>query len=143
MSVGIGRLSAENLRYCGLVDASNGTITALTQFGVAENFEVGNPIPDPTDELTGVYFIAETGGSGINKPDVSGKTFDEGDWLICNGATSGWSRIDTMAGGGGGGASRLEDLLDVTVGTKQPGALLQYQSNGTWQDIYALDGGSY
>ena len=143
MSVGIGRLSAENLRYCGLINADTSTITALTQFGVTEGFEVGDAIPDPTDELTGVYFVAETGGSGINKPSVNGTTLDEGDWLICNGATSGWARIDTMSGGGGGGASRLEDLLDVNVSGKQPGALLQYQSDGRWKDIYALDGGVY
>ena len=143
LSVGIGRLSAENLRYCGLINADTATITAVTQFGVAEGFEVGDAIPDPSDELTGVYFITEVAGSGIAKTAVSGKSFDEGDWLICNGATSGWERIDTSAGGGGGGASRLEDLLDVNVATKQPGALLQYQSNGTWQDIYAVDAGVY
>ena len=143
MSIGIGRLSAENLRYCGLVDATDGSITAVTQFGVTEGFEVGDLIPDPTDELTGVYFIVEVDGSGINKAAVSGKSFDAGDWLICNGATSGWARIDTAAGGGGGGASRLEDLLDVNVASKQPGALLQYQSNGTWQDIYAIDAGTF
>jgi hypothetical protein len=143
MSVGIGRLSAENLRYCGLIDASTSTITAVTQFGTGEGFEVGDPIPEPTDELTGVYFVVEIGGNGINKTAVSGKTFDEGDWLICNGAASGWARIDTTAGGGGGGSSRLEDLLDVDVSTKQPGALLQYQADGRWKDIYALDAGTY
>ena len=143
LSVGIGRLSAENLRFTGLINADTATISAVTQFGVAEGFEVGDAIPDPSDELTGVYFVTEVAGSGINKTAVSGKSFDEGDWLICNGAASGWERIDTSAGGGGGGASRLEDLLDVNVATKQPGALLQYQSNGTWQDIYALDAGVY
>ena len=144
LSVGIGRLSAENLRYGGLVDASNGTISAITQFAVSEGFEVGDPIPDPSDELTGLYFITEIAGSAINKPNVGGETFTEADWLICNGAATGWSRIQvTAGGGGGGGASRLEDLLDVNVGTKQPGALLQYQTNGTWQDIYALDAGTY
>ena len=144
LSVGIGRLSAENLRYCGLVNADTATITAVTQFGTGEGFEVGDAIPDPSDEFTGVYFVVEVGGSGINKIAVSGKTFDEGDWLICNGATSGWERIDTVAGGGGGGgATRLEDLLDVDVRTKQPGALLQYQSDGRWKDIYAIDAGAY
>ena len=34
MSVGIGRLSAENLRYCGIFAADTGFITGLTQFGV-------------------------------------------------------------------------------------------------------------
>ena len=54
MSVGIGRLSAENLRYCGIFDASTGFITGLTQFGVAEGFEIGNALPTATDDLTGV-----------------------------------------------------------------------------------------
>ena len=30
-------------------------------------------------------------------------------------------------------------MLDVDVRTKQPGALLQYQSDGRWKDIYAID----
>ena len=143
MSVGIGRLSAENLRYCGIFNADTGLITGTTQFGVSEGFEVGDAIPAPTDELTGVYFVADTSGNGVNQPDVVGKTFDAGDWIICNGGTSGWARIDTAVGGGGGGSSNLDDLLDVDVRTKQPGALLQYQSDGRWKDIYALDAGTY
>jgi hypothetical protein len=143
MSVGIGRLSAENLRYCGIFNADTGLITGTTQFGVSEGFEVGDAIPPPTDELTGVYFVADTSGNGVVQLDVTGKTFDAGDWIICNGGTSGWARIDTAVGGGGGGSSNLEDLLDVDVRTKQPGALLQYQSDGRWKDIYALDAGTY
>jgi hypothetical protein len=143
MSVGIGRLSAENLRYCGIFNADTGLITGTTQFGVTEGFAVGDSIPSPTDELTGVYFVADTSGNGVNQPDVVGKTFDAGDWIICNGATTGWSRIDTAVGGGGGGSSNLEDLLDVDVRTKQPGALLQYQADGRWKDIYAIDAGTY
>jgi hypothetical protein len=143
MSVGIGRLSAENLRYCGIFNADTGLITGVTQFGVSEGFAVGDAITAPTDELTGVYFVADTSGNGVNQPDVVGKTFDAGDWIICNGATAGWARIDTAVGGGGGGSSNLEDLLDVDVRTKQPGALLQYQSDGRWKDIYAIDAGTY
>ena len=142
-AVGIGRLSAENLRYCGLFDPSNSTITAVTQFGTGEGFNIGDPIPDPTDELTGVYFVAETDGNAVNKHNVVGVSFDGGDWIVCNGAANGWSRIDTMVGGTGGGASKLEDLLDVNVSTKQPGALLQYQADGRWKDVYALDSGTY
>ena len=143
MSVGIGRLSAENLRYCGIFNADTGLITGTTQFGVTEGFEVGDAIPPPTDELTGVYFVADTSGNGVSQLDVTGKTFDAGDWIICNGGSSGWARIDTAVGGGGGGSSNLEDLLDVNVTTKQPGALLQYQTDGKWKDIYALDAGTY
>lgn len=143
MSVGIGRLSAENLRYVGLFDASNATITAVTQFGIGEGFEIGDAIPDPTDELTGAYFICQVAGNAVNKPSVSGDSFDEGDWLICNGSANGWARIDTAAGGGGGGVINLADLLDVDVRNRQPGALLQYQSNGQWKDTYGIDAGTY
>ena len=118
LSVGIGRLSAENLRYCGTVNADTGTVSGVTQFGTSEGFEIGDLIPDSTDELTGVYFIVDVAGAGINKSAVSGKSFDAGDWLISNGTAAGWARIDTMAGGGGGGTSKLEDLLDVNVTTQ-------------------------
>jgi hypothetical protein len=141
--VGIGRLSAENLRFCGLFDPSSSTITATTQFGAGEGFNAGDPIPDPSDELTGIYFVAETAGNAVNKHNVVGVSFDGGDWIVCNGAATGWARIDTMVGGSGGGASKLEDLLDVNVTGKQPGALLQYQADGKWKDIYALDAGTY
>lgn len=143
LSVGIGRLSAENLRYCGTVNADTGAVSGVTQFGTSEGFEIGDLIPDSTDELTGVYFVVDVPGAGISKNAVTGKSFDAGDWLISNGAAAGWARIDTAASGGGGGLNKLEDLLDVDVSTKQPGALLQYQSDGRWKDIYALDGGTY
>jgi hypothetical protein len=141
--VGIGRLSAENLRYCGLFDPSTALITATTQFGAGEGFNSGDPIPDPSDELTGIYFVAETAGNAVNKHNVVGVSFDGGDWIVCNGAATGWSRIDTMVGGSGSGSDKLEDLLDVNVTGKQEGALLQYQSDGKWHDIYALDAGTY
>ena len=143
MSVGQGRLSAENLRYCGVVNATTGLISGVTQFGVTAGFEIGAPVPAPTDPLTGVYFVIDTPGNGITQ--TPGVTYDAGDWCLCNGAAAGWIRIDTMVGGGGGGggASRLQDLLDVNVAAASEGALLQLQSSGMWTDIYSIDCGEY
>ena len=143
MSVGIGRLSAENLRYCGIFDASTGFITGLTQFGVAEGYEIGNAIPVATDDQTGVYFVCQIAGDQVAV--LPGVTFDAGDWCLCNGSAAGWERIDTMSGGGGGGggAANLGDLLDVNIGSASTGALLQLQASGQWQDTYSIDGGDY
>ena len=142
-AVGIGRLSAENLRYCGIFDPSTSKVTGVTPFGTAADFSIGDPIPDPTDDLTGVYFVAETAGNAVNKHNVVGASFDGGDWIVCNGGANGWARIDTMVGGSGGGSNKLEDLLDVNVSGITTGALLQYQADGRWRDIYALDAGVY
>ena len=87
--------------------------------------------------------MAEVAGAAIDKPSVQGKTFDAGDWLICNGSAAGWARIDTADSGGGGGASRLEDLTDVNVSDKQAGALLQYQADGYWKSVFAIDAGTF
>ena len=143
MSIGQGRLSAENLRYCGVVNASTGLITGVTQFGVTAGFEIGTPVPAPTDQLTGVYFVIETPGDGITQ--TPGITYDAGDWCLCNGAAAGWIRIDTLngSGGGGGGATRLGDLLDVSVSTATEGAFLQLQGNGMWENLQVIDCGDY
>ena len=143
MSVGQGRLSAENLRFCGIFDASTGLITGLTQFGVGDGYSIGTAIPAATDEQTGAYFVAQVAGSGTSV--VPGETFDAGDWAVCLGAANGWERIDTLngGGGGGGGAVNLNDLMDVSVGSATTGALLQLQANGQWSDTYGLDAGEY
>ena len=142
MSVGIGRLSAENLRYCGIFDATTGFITGLTQFGVAEGYEIGKAIPAATDDQTGVYFVCQVAGDQLAV--VPGVTFDPGDWCLCNGGAAGWERIDTMVGGGGGGgATNLGDLLDVNIGAATTGALLQLQASGQWRDVYSIDAGDY
>ena len=145
LSVGQGRLSAENLRYCGTVNAATNSIDGLTQFGTGEGFKIGDSIEAASDEFTGVYFIVSTAGDQINVANVNGTMFDAGDWIICNGAANGWVRIDTASGGGGGGggASNLNDLLDVNIGTATEGALLQLMANGQWQDVYAIDAGEY
>ena len=143
MSIGQGRLSAENLRYCGVVNADTGLISGVTQFGVTAGFEIGTPVPAPTDELTGVYFVIETPGDGITQ--TPGITYDAGDWCLCNGAAAGWIRIDTLngSGGGGGGASRLGDLLDVNIAAATEGAILQLQKNGMWENLQVIDCGTY
>ena len=145
MSVGIGRLSAENLRYCGIFNADTNEITGLTQFGAAEGFVVGERIPDATDDRTGVYFVCEVAGSNVTV--VPGVGFDEGDWCLCNGLAAGWVRIDTMVGGGGGGggsgATRLEDLFDVAIPLATEGAFLQLASDGQWKDVYSIDAGVF
>ena len=143
MSIGQGRLSAENLRYCGIWNASTGLITGLTQFGLGEGFEIGKAIPAATDEQTGVYFVAQVAGNGTAV--LPGTDFDAGDWCLCNGSAAGWVRIDTLSsgGGGGGGATNLGDLLDVSIGSANTGALLQLQASGQWVDTYGIDGGDY
>lgn len=143
MSVGIGRLSAENLRYCGIFDATTGFITGLTQFGVAEGYEIGKAIPVATDDQTGVYFVCQIAGDQVAV--LPGIALDPGDWCLCNGSAAGWERIDTMVGGGGGGggATNLGDLLDVNIGAATTGALLQLQASGQWQDVYSIDAGDY
>ena len=74
--------SAENLRYCGIFDASTGFITGLTQFGVAEGFEIGNALPTATDDLTGVYFVAQVLVMALTVAFLA-MTFDAGDWCFC------------------------------------------------------------
>lgn len=144
LSVGQGRLSSENLRYCGTVNATTGKVDGLTQFGVGEGIKIGDDLPVPADDITGIYFVISTAGGAIAQPQVNGVDFDAGDWVICNGEVNGYVRIDTASGGaGGGGATNLNDLLDVNVGSATEGALLQLMANGTWQDVYAIDAGEY
>ena len=102
--IGIGRLSMENLRYCGVFNADTGLITGVTKYGTEAGLAEGNPIPDATDELTGVYLVCET--AGMNVDVTSGVDYSAGDWCLCNGETAGWVKIEVLAGGGGGGASR-------------------------------------
>jgi hypothetical protein len=142
--VGFGRLSAENLRYCGIFDAATGAITGVTQFGTVEGFKIGDQVPSASDKLAGVYFVAATPGSGtVATPGV---VYDAGDWILCNGAAAGWTRIDTLSsggGGGGGGAQHLDDLLDVTLTAPVTDDLLQFTGAGQWVNVRAIDGGSY
>ena len=115
MSVGFGRLSADNLRFCGTIDATTGLVTGVTPAGTTDGYMIGAPLLEATDLLGGAYFVVDTAGSGINRASVTGLTFNAGDWVLCLSQAEGYIRIQTMGGGGGGGASTLDQLLDVTL----------------------------
>lgn len=142
-AIGFGRLSAENLRYCGTFNAATGAIAGLTPFGVTEGFKIGDLVPAASDRFSGVYFVAATAGGGTTA--LPGATFDAGDWILCNGAVAGWVRIDTLSGSGGGsGATHLNDLLDVTIDPSVTAdSLLQYTASGQWINVAELVGGTY
>ena len=125
--IGFGRLSQDNLRFCGTINAETGLITTLNDRGREAGFEVGEAPPTATDALGGAYLLVEVAGSSISVvPDTA---FDAGDWCLCVNATEGWIRIDTITGGGGGAALvRLNDLLDVDINNPLPGDALIYDS---------------
>ena len=143
MPIGIGRLSQENLRFCGTIDASTGVITGLTQFGVTANYSIGDSLRAASDPETGVYFVVDVPGDQIS--EVPGTTFDAGDWVLCNGTAAGWVRINTLSGGGGGGggATKLGELLDVEITGAEEGSMLAYTAGAQWVNVEVIDGGSY
>ena len=144
MNIGIGRLSAENLRYCGIFDPTSGEILAITQFGQSAGFSAGDVIPAATDDYTGVYFVATKAGNGTDV--LPGVNFDGGDWIVCNGAVAGWSRIDTLSSGGGGGGTVnvLNDLLNCNANPSETGAFLTWdQSVSNWVATTEVDCGSF
>ena len=128
--VGFGRLSAENLRYCGTFDASTGKITGLTQFGTTEGFKIGDPIPAATDTHSGVYFVCTVDGNLT--PVLLSTAFDNGDWILCNGLRGGWVRVDTTGGSGSGAVTHLDDLLDVGLSIPAVGDRLVYGAGNQW-----------
>ena len=131
----------ENLRYCGVFNADTGLITGVTKYGTEAGLAEGNPIPDPTDDLTGVYLVCET--AGMNIAVTPGVDYSAGDWCLCNGETAGWVKIEVLAGGGGGGASRLDDLLDVTITNGTEDDILQLAADGKWKNVKELSAGTY
>ena len=137
-SVGFGRLSEENLRFCGTFNATNGLIVTLTTFGVSAGFSVGNAIPAGTAAITGAYFVCVTPGNGTAV--VPSTSFDAGDWCLCMGLND-WDRIDTLSGPGS--VSSLNDLSDVTISSPTTGQILVLQSGGSFQNVSALSGGTY
>ena len=145
LSVGFGALQAQNLRWAGTVNADTATITTLTDIGVSEGLTAGGPIPTPTDELSGLYFVVDTAGSSITIPNVSGDLCTEGDWILYVDQAQGAIHLDVSAGGGGGGgASKLNDLTDVDLNTVEADQLLQYNAiSGMWVNVSVLDGGSF
>jgi len=147
LSVGFGALQQSNLRWAGTVNANTSNITTLTDIGVSEGLKAGDPLPNPTDELSGVYFVVDTAGSSIKIPNVSGDLCTEGDWILYVNNAQGAIHLDVSAGGGGGGgggASKLDDLSDVKIETLEADQLLQYNgTSGMWNNVSVLDGGSF
>lgn len=133
MPVGFGRLSNENLRWGGLVDANTGLVTGVTAAGTTAGITIGQAPPEATDALGGLYLLVSVGGNNIAVTPGAG--YDAGDWCLCINEAEGWIRIDTLSGGGGGGASTLDDLLDVTIAAAATGQYLQLQANGQWQNV--------
>ena len=146
LSVGFGALQAQNLRWAGTVNADTSTITTLTDIGVSEGLVAGGPIPTPSDELSGLYFVVDTAGSSITIPNVNGDLCTEGDWILYIDQAQGAIHLDISAGGGGGGggASKLNDLTDVDLNTVEDQQFLQYDSiSGMWKNVSAIDGGTF
>ena len=144
LSVGFGALQQANLRWGGTVDASTSSITSVTSIGVSEGLEAGQPIPNATDELSGLYFVVETEGNAITLPNVNGDLCTPGDWVLCVDEAQGYLHIDVSAGGGGGGAQRLNDLTDVSITVPEAGDILVYDPiTGTWKNTLVVDGGSF
>lgn len=136
MPVGFGRLSADNLRFGGTIDASTGAVSYVTLAGITAGVVVGGALPVATDILGGIYFLVDNGGSGINIYDVNGVTFNAGDWVLAVSEIIGWIRIDNAGGGGGGGASYLDDLLDVTLTSPDNGEALVFDSSiDQWRNV--------
>ena len=133
MPVGFGRLSQENLRFGGTINAETGLLVALTDAGRTAGLEIGGELPAATDALGGLYVVVSDPGNNISVVPLTG--FDAGDWCLCVNATEGWIRIDTLNGGGGGGGGliRLNDLLDVDINAPAAGDTLVYDpTTGQW-----------
>ena len=146
LSVGFGALQAQNLRWAGTVNADTSTIMTLTDIGVSEGLTAGGPIPTPSDELSGLYFVVQTGGSNITIPNVNGDTCTEGDWILYIDQAQGAIHLDISAGGGGGGggASKLDDLTDVDLSVVEADQLLQYDAiSGMWKNVSLISGGTF
>ncbi len=125
--VGFGRLSQENLRFCGTFNAATGNVTQVTTFGTTAGLTAGAAIPAATEQLTGVYLVATTPGT------YNTEVYDNGDWVLCIGTQ--WIRVDTLASAGGGSTINLGDLLNVTLTTPQSGDSLIFDaSTNTWKN---------
>ena len=133
--VGFGRLSADNLRWGGTIDATTGLVTGVTASGTTAGLVIGEALPDATDNLGGLYLLVSVGGDQIAA--TPGVTYQPGDWCLCVSQNDGWVRINTLSsgGGGGGGASSLNELLDVTIAGATDGQYLQLQADGQWKNV--------
>ena len=52
----------------------------------------------------------------MTQPNLTGQTHSPQDWAVCINEAQGWVWIDAAGTGGGGGATYLNDLLDVEIG---------------------------
>ena len=57
MPVGFGRLSNDNLRWGGIIDAFTGLLTGVTDSGNNAGLNVGQPLPEATNTLGGLYVV--------------------------------------------------------------------------------------
>ena len=120
MTVGsLGRLGAENMRFCGTFNATTGDIIDVTPFGTTGAF-VSGPIPAAADSNTGAYFVCKVAGN------YGGAVYDAGDWVLSLGASKGWVRIDTL--NGGTSSTAIKDLIDVLITTPSSGETLIFDS---------------
>jgi hypothetical protein len=144
-NVGFGNISGNNLRWGGTFDATTDKVTSVTDAGLSDGLAANTAFPAPSDALAGLYLLCETGGAAVSQPNLTGITFNVGDWAVCNGAAGGWTRIAAgSGGGGGGGASRLNDLLDVQIGSISPQDLLEYDAGSAlWKNTSLVDGGTF
>ena len=127
MPVGFGRLSQDNLRWGGTIDASTGLVVNITDAGATAGLTAGDPLPVATNALGGLYVVCSVAGNNISVD--SGTNYDSGDWCLCVNESEGWIRIDVAAGGGGGSALlTLGELLDVDINSPQTGDTLIYDA---------------
>ena len=125
IGVGFGRLQQENLRICGTFDAEKSTILTLTSYGTQAGLSLG-PIPEATEELTGVYLVCQNPGNQIKLNNLQGVACTAGDWILA--LAEAWEHVNVGTGsGGGGGAVVLNDLLDVEL--ESTGRKLDLQTN--------------
>ena len=128
-SVGFGNLQQQNLRVGFTYNATTATVINLTPEGIQAGLVAGSPIPEPTDELSGMYGVCVEGGNAITVKSLTGEVHTPGDWILCLSAAEGWVQVDVTSGsGGGGGATVLNDLLDVTISGLSNEQVLQYNS---------------
>ena len=121
--VGFGRLSQENLRFCGTWFADTSTIDVVTAMGTQSHMVTGAALPTATDALAGAYLVTRRPGTHDTV------VYDNGDWVLCMGASLGWVRVDTLNGAAGGGAAHLGDLTDVTLVAPATGDTLIFDAN--------------
>ena len=93
MPVGFGRLSNDNLRWGGIVDAATGLVVGAG-FGHQRRSGGWRSAPAATNTLGGLYLVISEAGDQITA--TPGVTYDAGDWVLCINEAEGWVRIDTM-----------------------------------------------